>query len=115
MLTIHNSRKDVGTTIGTYKLIDAGLSYPTLPSGTGEYYAFTWLYQLNARGFKFLLDRVPLEGKPSIYRIRMYDETKRVIGTNRDGFVFETHVGKQLLNDRTDFYSFMIKTISQYM
>lgn len=114
MLTIHNSRKDVGTTIGTYKLVDAGLSSP-LPSGTGEYYAFNWLYQLNGREFKFLLDRIPSEGTKTIYRLRLYDGNRVVQGTNRDGFIFEGKVGLALLQDRTDFYQVMIKTIEQYM
>ena len=113
MLTIENVRKDIGTTIGTYKLIDAGLSFP-LPSGAVEYYAFNWLYQLNGREFKFLLDRVPEEGKPSIYRIRLYDGNRVVQGTNKDGFVFETKVGRNLLKRKVDFYQFMIKTIEQY-
>jgi hypothetical protein len=120
MLTIHNVRKDVGTTIGAYKLTDGGLSIPPY-SGLGEYYTFHWQYQLaqygitSNRTFKFLLDREPLNGKPAIYRFRLYDTDKKVVGTNQDGFIYETHVGKHLLNNRTDFYSFMIKTIEQYM
>ena len=113
MLTIHNSRKDVGTTIGVYKLTDAGLSSP-LPTGTGEYYAFNWLYQLNDTKFKFLLDRIPSEGTKTIYRLRLYDISKIVQGTNRDGFVWEGKVGSAILHNRVDFYQCMIGTIEQY-
>jgi hypothetical protein len=119
MLTIQNVRKDVGTTIGDYVLSDCGLSVVSglsivTPKGDGEYYSFYWKNNLN-RTFKFLLDREPVKGKPSIYRIRLYDTKLEMPGTNRDGFVVETHVGKIILNDRIGFYGMMIKTIEQYM
>ena len=113
MLTIHNSRKDLGTTIGVYKLTDAGLSSIS-PEGVGEYYVFNWLYQLNDTKFKFLLDRIPSEGTRTIYRLRLYDGNRVVQGTNRDGFVYEGKVGSALIQDRVDFYKCMIGTIEQY-
>ena len=112
MLTIHNSRKDVGTIIGEYTLKDAGLFSP-LPTGTGEYYAFHWQNNLN-RTFKFLLDRIPSEGTKTIYRLRLYDGNRVVQGTNRDGFVYEGKIGSALIQDRVDFYKCMIGTIEQY-
>ena len=118
MLTIQNVRKDVGTTIGDYVLSDCGLSVVSglsivTPKGDGEYYSFYWKNNLN-RTFKFLLDRIPSEGTKTIYRLRLYDDLLAVVGTNRDGFVFEGKVGSVLLKDRTDFYQLMIKTIEQY-
>ena len=115
MLTIQNVKKDVGTTIGSYELIDAGLSNP-LPTGTGEYYAFHWTHAGvdSTRKFKFLLDRIPSEGTKTIYRLRLYDGNRVVQGTNRDGFVYEAKVGRVLLKDRVDFYQCMIGTIEQY-
>lgn len=115
MLTIQNVRKDVGTTIGSYELIDGGLSSPTA-SGTGEYYSFYWTHAGvdSNRRFKFLLDREPIKGKSSMYRLRLYDTKLATPGTNRDGFVFEGILGKRLLNDRIGFYQHMIGTIEEY-
>lgn len=114
MLTIQNVRKDIGLTIGEYTLCDGGLS-SVKPNGDGEYYSFHWNAYGIPRRFKFLLDRESVKGKPSIYRIRLYDTKLATPGTNRDGFVVETHVGKTLLKDRIGFYEMMIKTIEQYM
>jgi hypothetical protein len=118
MLVIQNVRTDVGIEIREYTLCDGGLSSPT-PGGDGKYYSFHWDYKRdyksNPKRFKFLLDREPVEGKPSIYRIRLYDLTKKVQGTNRDGFVVETHVGKTLLKDKVKFYTLMLNTMEQYI
>jgi hypothetical protein len=116
MLTIKNVRKDIGTAIGAYTLCDGGLCNDGSPSILeNPYYSFYWNYDGVSRRFKFLLDRESIEGKPSIYRIRLYDSNKKVQGTNKDGFVFEGKVGKHLLNDRVDFYQLMIGTIKQYI
>jgi hypothetical protein len=114
MLVIENVRTDVGIEIRDYTLCDGGLSSP-IPSGDGEYYSFHWNAYGKSRRFKFLLDREPVEGKPSIYRIRLYDSTKKVQGTNRDGFVVETYVGKSLLKDKVKFYTSMLNTMEQYI
>jgi hypothetical protein len=113
MLTIQNVRKDVGIIIVPYTLCDGGLS-SVKPNGDGEYYSFYWDFWTNGRRFKFLLDREHVKGKTSIYRIRFYDRAKKVQGTNRDGFVVETKVGRNLLKRKLDFYQFMIKTIEEY-
>ena len=114
MLVIQNVRKDVGMTIGEYTLCDGGLS-SVKPNGDGEYYSFHWNAYGIPRRFKFLLDREPIEGKTSIYRIRLYDTTKRVKGTTKDWDVAQSKVGKALLKNKVDFYSYMIETIELYL
>jgi hypothetical protein len=118
MLVIQNVRTDVGIEIREYTLCDGGLSSP-MPNGDGKYYAFHWDYKRdyksNPKRFKFLLDREPVEGKPSIYRIRLYDIKLATRRKNRDGFVFETHVGKTLLKDKVKFYTSMLNTMEQYI
>jgi hypothetical protein len=114
MLVIKNVRTDVGIEIRDYTLCDGGLSSP-MPGGDGKYYSFYWNAYDTPRRFKFLLDREPVAGQPSIYRIRLYDSTKKVQGTNRDGFVVETHVGKSHLKDKVKFYTSMLNTMEQYI
>jgi|688.fasta_scaffold638647_2 hypothetical protein len=113
MLTIQNVRKDIGLTIGEYTLCDGGLS-SVKPNGDGEYYSFYWNAYGIPRRFKFLLDRVPASYQQSIYRLRLYDTKLATPGTNRDGFVVETKVGRILLKKKVDFYSLMLKTMEEY-
>ena len=120
MLTIKNVRKDIGHDIGyefgAYKLIDGGLCNEGSPSILqNPYYSFYWDCNGVHRRFKFLLDREPIEGKTSIYRIRLYDKTKKVMGTNKDWDVAQSKVGKALLKNKVDFYSYMIETIELYL
>ena len=120
MLTIKNVRKDIGHDIGyefgAYKLIDGGLCNEGSPSILqNPYYSFYWDCNGVRRRFKFLLDREPIEGKTSIYRIRLYDTTKRVKGTTKDWDVAQSKVGKALLKNKVDFYSYMIETIELYL
>ena len=117
MLTIKNARRDVGTTIGAYILSSVGLSSPKA-GGDGECYSFYWDCNDKPIRFKYLLDRDPVYIKSSIYRLyklRLYDSTKKVQGTNRDGFVFETKISETWLHNRTDFYRIMHNAIEQSM
>jgi hypothetical protein len=124
MLTIQNPRKgadpDVGTVIGSFKLVNAGLyNRPDEVTGISDnydYYAFYWSYNDERSRFKCFLERNPIVGTKSIYNFEIYDEKKGFTHNKRAGLIYATSVGTHThLKDRIGFYTWMANQIVKFM
>jgi len=117
MLTIENPRKganaDTGIVIGSFKLVDAGLTNKggIVSVLENKHYSFYWSYTNEPRRFKCFLERKPIEGTTSIYNFEIYDSK----GVGGDSLIFSTSVGTNThLKDRIGFYTWMTNKIVMF-
>jgi hypothetical protein len=115
MLTIQNCRKgadaDTGIQIGSFKLVDAGLSNRggMVSVLENKHYSFHWSYNDEPSRFKCYLERKPIEGTTSIYNFEIYDSYK-------NSLIYATSVGTNThLKDRIGFYTWMTNQIVKHM
>jgi hypothetical protein len=118
MLTIENPRKganaDTGIVIGSFKLVDAGLTNKggIVSVLENKHYSFYWSYNNEPRRFKCFLERKPIEGTTSIYNFEIYDSK----GVGGDSLIFSTSVGTNThLKDRIGFYTWMTNQIVKHI
>jgi hypothetical protein len=124
MLTIKNPRKgadaDTGIVIGSFKLVDAGLTNKggIVSVLENKHYSFYWTYNNEPRRFKCYLERKPMIGTKSIYNIEIYDEKHKGLDyslVQSEGLIYAGTVGLANLKDRIGFYTWMTTKISNHM
>jgi hypothetical protein len=119
MLTIKNPRKgadaDTGIVIGSFKLVDAGLTNRggIVSVLENKHYSFHWSYNnFNSHRFKCYLEREPIMGTTSMYNFEIYDSEVDF----GDSLIYATSVGTHThIKDRISFYTWMVNQIVKHM
>ena len=124
MLTIKNCRngadRDTGIVIGSFKLVDAGLTNKggIVSVLENKHYSFYWTYNNEPRRFKCYLERKPMIGTKSIYNFEIYDEKHKGLDyslVQSEGLIYTGIVGLANLKDRIGFYTWMTNQIVLHM
>lgn len=119
MLTINNPRKgahpQTGIVIGSFKLVDAGLSSKGDISSplNNAYYAFHWNYKDEPRRFACYLQREPIMVKPPIYHIEIYDKKNNI--DPQDSLFYNGSVSINNIKDRIGFLTWMTNQIVKWI
>ena len=113
MLTIQNVRRDIGHDdgyeIGTFKLIDGGLSGASLGNLENPFYTFYWALGSDKRRFKVTVTRQSgvnkIDNTSKYYRYGIEDLRTKV--------VIEGHIDRRVFKDRKKFYRWMVDRIEE--